>query len=239
MSIYAAFILFSLVILLYWVISELFTILFHFTGLPDEKARFQVVSLLTGCGFTTRESEMILSSRSRRNLARITMLFGYVFNITIVSAFINILFSLKAAQFESTLLGILIPLCAVAVIFVFMRFPAVRAWGDRKLESFANRLILSDSGNTVILLDSIGTDSIALVTLKSIPEEWQNVSLSQSRLRPETGIMVMLVEHKGKKAEPAGPDTVFLAGDKLTVFGDYNTIRKTFQAHERFADLQN
>ena len=239
MSIYAAFSLFSLVILLYWVISELFTILFHFTGLPDEKARFQVVSLLTGCGFTTRESEMILSSRSRRNLARITMLFGYVFNITIVSAFINILFSLKAAQFESTLLGILIPLCAVAVIFVFMRFPAVRAWGDRKLESFANRLIRSDSGNTVIPLDSIGTDSIALVTLNSIPEEWQNVSLSQSRLRPETGIMVMLVEHKGKKAEPAGPDTVFLTGDKLTVFGNYNTIRKTFQAHERFADLQN
>ena len=238
MSVYAAFTLFSLIILLYWVISELFTILFRFTGLPDEKARFQVVSLLTGCGFTTRESEMILSSRSRRNLARITMLFGYVFNITIVSAFINILFSLKASQVENTILGFLIPLCAVAVIFVFMRFPVVRAWGDRKLESIANRLIRSDASNTVVLLDSIGTDSIALVTLNNIPEQWQNVSLAQSRLRPDTGIMVMLVEHKGKKAEPAGPDTVFSVGDKLTVFGDYATIRKTFQAHERFADIQ-
>ena len=84
MSIYIACTLFALMILVYSIISELFTMLFRFTGLPDERARFQVVSLLTGCGFTTRESEMILSSRSRRRLARITMLFGYVFNITIV-----------------------------------------------------------------------------------------------------------------------------------------------------------
>lgn len=129
MSVYAAFSPFSLMIFLYWVLSELFTILFRFTGLPDEKTRFQVVSLLTGCGFTTRESEIILSNHSRRNPARITMLLGCVFNITIVSAFINILFSLKAAQVEHTLFGILIPLCAVAVIFVFMRSPLVRAWG--------------------------------------------------------------------------------------------------------------
>ena len=95
MSIYVALLLFAIIILLYWGISELFTILFSFTGLPEEKARFQVMSLLTGCGFTTRESEIIITSRVRRRLARVTMLFGYVFNITIVSAFINIVLSLK------------------------------------------------------------------------------------------------------------------------------------------------
>ena len=55
MNIYLAFSLFALVILGYWVISELFAMLFRFTGLPDEKARFQVISLLSGCGFTTHE----------------------------------------------------------------------------------------------------------------------------------------------------------------------------------------
>ena len=78
MNVYMALFLFSLIILIYWVITELFTILFRFTGLPDERARFQVISLLTGCGYTTRESEMFLSNRRRRRLARITMLFGYV-----------------------------------------------------------------------------------------------------------------------------------------------------------------
>ena len=139
MNLTMAISLFSLIILVYWVITELFTILFRFTGLPDERARFQVISLLTGCGYTTRESEMFLSNRRRRRLARITMLFGYVFNITIVSAFINVFLSLKLSQVEHYYLGILIPLAVVAVIFVFIRVPAVRAWGDGLLQKLADR----------------------------------------------------------------------------------------------------
>ena len=236
MNIYMAFDLFSMMILLYWVITELFTIIFRFTGLPDERARFQVISLLTGCGFTTRESEMMLSTRSRRRLARVTMLFGYVFNITIVSAFINVFLSLKLAQEERSLLVLLIPLVAVAIIFVFMRFPAVHAWGSHQLERLADHFIHGETGNTVQLLDYIGADSIALVTLKYIPEEYQNVPLSKTGLRAETGILVMLVESPGGKTAAAGADTVFQVGDKLTVFGDYATICRSFHARERFAD---
>ena len=236
MNIYMAISLFSLIILLYWVITELFTVIFRFTGLPAEKARFQVISLLTGCGFTTRESEMILSSRARRRLARITMLFGYVFNITIVSAFINVFFSLKLVEVENYLLAMPIPLAAVIVIFLFTRVPAVRAWGDRLLQRLAGRIIHGDTDNTVMPLDYIGEDSIALVTLRDIPEEYRNVSLSETGLRADTGILVMLVETEGKKATPAGADTVFQVGDKLTVFGDYATICRTFHARERFTE---
>ena len=236
MNIYMAFSLFSLIILTYWIITELFTIIFRFTGLPDEKARFQVISLLTGCGFTTRESEMILSSRSRRRLARITMLFGYVFNITIVTAFINVFLSLKLTQVENYLLAMPIPLIAIIVIFIFIRVPVIRAWGDRLLQRLAGRIVHSDAGNTVMPLDYIGEDSIALVTLRVIPEEYQDVPLAQTGLRADTGIMVMLVEPPGKKAEPAVAETVFHPGDKLTVFGDYATICRTFHARERFTE---
>jgi hypothetical protein len=236
MNIYIAFSLFALVILIYWVISELITVLFRFTGLPDEKARFQVISLLTGCGFTTRESEMMLTNRRRRRLARITMLFGYVFNITIVTAFINVFLSLKLTQAERYLPGVLIPLGAVAIIFVFIRVPAIRSWGDRALEGLANRVIRGDAGNTVMPLDYIGSDSIALVTLKKIPEEYRDRPLSELGLRAEAGILVMLVEPRGGKAEPAGADTVFHEGDKLTVFGDYAAICRTFRARERFSE---
>ena len=238
MNMTMAFSLFSLIILTYWVITELFTILFRFTGLPDERARFQVISLLTGCGYTTRESEMFLSNRRRRRMARITMLFGYVFNITIVSAFINVFLSLKLTQAEHYYFGILIPLGAVAIIFVFMRVPRVRAWGDNLLQRVADRLAgRTDSFNTVLLLDYIGTETIALVTLKHIPEEYQGVPLSETGLKSNTGILVMLVEHPGEKAQPAGADTVFSVGDKLTVFGDYNTISTAFHAREHFSDM--
>ena len=89
MNIYMAFTLFSMIILLYWVIAELFTFFFRLTGLTAERARFQVTSLLTGTGFTTKESEIIMTSPRRRRLARATMLFGYVFTVTIVSALIT------------------------------------------------------------------------------------------------------------------------------------------------------
>ena len=237
MNVYMSLSLFSVIILTYWVMTELFTILFRFTGLPDERARFQVISLLTGCGYTTRESEMLLSNRRRRRLARITMLFGYVFNITIVSAFINVFLSLKQSQIEHLYIGILIPLVAVAVIFVFMRVPAVRAWGDRLLQKVADRIVgRTDSFNSVMLLDYIGTDTIALVTLNDIPEQYRGLTLSQTRLKPETGILVMLVEKPGSKAVPAGADTVFEIGDQLTVFGSYPVICKAFHAREKFAD---
>ncbi len=237
MNLYSALSLFSLIILIYWVITELFTILFRFTGLPDERARFQVISLLTGCGYTTRESEMFLSNRPRRRLARITMLFGYVFNITIVSAFINVFLSLKLNQVEHFYVGILIPLAAVTVIFVFMRVPRVRAWGDDLLQRVADHIIgRTDSFNTVMLLDYIGTDSIALVSIHSIPEEYQGVSLAETGLKADTGILVMLVEKPGKKAVPAGADTVFEVGDKLTVFGNYSMICRSFHARERFSE---
>ena len=218
-------------------ITELFTFFFRLTGLPAEKARFQVISLLTGTGFTTRESEIILSSRRRRRLARITMLFGYVFNVTIVSAFINVFLSMKVSQVETQFFGFLIPMGTVALIFVFMRVPKVHAWGDNLLRRLADRVFnRQETFNAVMLVDNIGTESIVQVTLREIPEEYRGQSLAETGLRADTGIMVMLVKRQGGKPVPAGADTVFEPGDKLTVFGDYKTICKTFHAREHFAD---
>ena len=218
MNIVLALLLFSFIIILYWVITELFTFFFRLTGLPDEKARFQVISLLTGTGFTTRESEIILAS-------------------TIVSAFINVFLSMKVVQVGYQFIGFLIPLATVALIFVFMRVPKVHAWGDNLFRRLADRIFdRKESFNAVMLVDYIGTETIAQVTLRQIPEEYRGVSLADTRLRADTGIMVMLVEHRGSKPVPATADTVFEVGDKLTVFGDYKTICGTFHAREHLAD---
>ena len=87
-----------------------------------------------------------------------------------------------------------------------------------------------------MLLDNIHSESIAQVTLRHIPDEHRGLTLAETKLRPDTGILVMLVERGGEKPFPAKADTVFEIGDKLTVFGDYHTICKTFHAREHFAD---
>ena len=165
------------------------------------------------------------------------MLFGYVFNITIVSAFINVFLSLKMTQVEHYFIGVLIPLGAIAVIFVFMRVPAVHAWGERQLQRVADRFFTRpETFNSVLLLDYIGSDSIAQVTLRHIPEEYQGLTLLQTKLRAETGILVMLLERPGEKPQAAGADTVFAVGDKLTVFGNYAEICRAFHAREHFTE---
>ena len=238
MDVFFALLLFSFVILVYWVIAELFTFFFRLTGLTAERARFQVTSLLTGTGFTTKESEIIMTSSRRRRLARATMLFGYVFTVTIVSAFINVFLSMKSIQAENQMFILLIPLGIVALIFVFMRVPTVHAWGDRQLRRLADRIFdRKETFNAVLLIDSLGSESIAQVTLRQIPEEYNAVSLAETKLRAETGILVMLVEHPGGKPEAAHANTVFEPGDKLTVFGNYKTICRTFNAREHFSDI--
>ena len=236
MSLYIALTLFSLVILVYLTISELFTILFRFTGLPDEKARFQVTSLLTGCGYTTRESELFLSSKSRRRLARVIMLFGYVFYITIVSAIINVFMSFKESQVRDFVIGFLIPIVIFVAVVILVHVPGFMSWSQRVLEKLAGRVLRMDAVNYVMVMDYIDENSIAQVTMKQTPKELWGRSLAETELMTKHNILVLLIEHKGRKAEPANARSIFTDGDRLTVFGRYDEICKVFEAKEVFSD---
>ena len=236
MNIYIAFTLFALIILVYWFITELFTIFFRFTGLQDEKARFQVISILTGCGFTTQESETVLNNRIRRNLARVTMLFGYVFNITIVSSLVNIFLSMKQTQFKNSVIGLTIPMVVITFIMIFLKVPAVRVKIDVGLEKFAHRIIKNDGRNTIMLLDHIGDEAIAVVKINEVPEQYVDVPLLHSRIKEDLDLLVLATEPEGGTAEPASGRTVFHVGDKVTMYGDYETIAKAFNARERFTE---
>ena len=234
MNIYAAASLFAVLILLYIIISEVFTLLFRLIGLPEEKARFQVVSLLTGAGFTTRESEMIISTRRRRRLARVTMLFGYVFNISVVSAFINVFMSLKITQVGQYVFGLLIPVGMVAVLVIILRIPAVRKLGNSLIMKVVGNFAHTDTVNTVMIIDHIGRGTIAQVQIRAVPEALKGKRLFESRVKEEHNILIMLIEDTRGKVEPPHKDTVFAEGEKLTVFGDYQKICRVFEAKEHF-----
>ena len=234
MSISNAVMLFIIIILVYWSIGEVFTVLFRFTGLPYDKARFQVLSLLTGTGFTTKESEGLLSIRPRRRLAQITMLFGYVFNITIISTFINIFVSVKKNQVENLFNEILIPLGIIIVLLLILRTKAVHKRMDQLIEKMAGRIMNKDAVNTILLVDYISHDSIAKVKIKEIPEEFKGKTLAELDLRGNYDVLVMLVERADRTVVPADGNTVFCEGDKLTLFGNYKVIANMFHATEWF-----
>jgi hypothetical protein len=164
------------------------------------------------------------------------MLFGYVFNITIVSAFINVFLSLKQTQVEKLFLGALLPSGLVILLFILLRVPKVRELETRLFQRLAGRILHQTSVNTVMLLDHIGSDSIAQVLLREVPEELRDKPLADTGLKNDLNILVMLVERGGRKAEAPDGYTVFQKGDKLTVFGDIKTICRAFQAREQFIE---
>ena len=235
MNIYASATLLALLVLLYWVMTEVFTVLFRLIGLPEEKARFQVVSLLTSCGFTTSESEMFLSTKSRRRLARICMLVGFIFNVAIVSILINVFLSFSNAALGK-IYGILIPLLAVAAVLILSRTWRIRKRIDHVIENAAGRLSGEPSANSIIIIDQIGSDCIAQVSLKHVPEAYRDKPLSQTGLKQEQNILVLLVERRDAKPTTAVARTVFRDGDRLTVFGAYASICAAFHAVDRFTD---
>ena len=162
------------------------------------------------------------------------MLFGYVFNISVVSSFINVFLSLKVNQVGSFAMGLFIPFAVVALLIILIRVPAIRARLNHTIEKLAGRLVRADSENTVMLIDHIGKGSIAQVTLKSVPDALRDVPLNKTGLKEDRNILIMLVEHKDLKVEAPAANTVFADGDKLTVFGEYKIICRTFHAKERF-----
>lgn len=236
MNIYVAATLFAVLILVYWVISEGFTILFRLIGLPTEKARFQVTSLLTGCGFTTRESEMILTTRSRRRLARVTMLFGYIFNITFLTALINVFVSMNLAELGSKFLSLIIPISAVVWVFFLSRRAKVRSWLDRQIDKLAGRLERENAQNSILLIDQFGGRTIARITLNNLPKELEGKPLAETELRTQQGILLLSLERKDLSLEDPVGSTVLQKGDRVTAFGSYESLCSAFHAKERFTD---
>ena len=145
-------------------------------------------------------------------MARVTMLFGYVFNITIVSTLINVFISMKQAQAGQYFLGILVPMAEAVLLVTLIRVPKIRTWVERRLEKLVNRFFRGDHSNYAMIIDYIGEETIALVTLLNVPEALRDKPLAQLNLRREQNILVLLVEKPGMKAAPAGAETAPGAG---------------------------
>ena len=238
MPIYSSFMLFALIIIIYIIISEVFTILFRFTGLDREKASFQVVSLLTGSGFTTDESELVTSTRQRRRLAKITMMFGYVFNITFVSAFVNVFLSFKQREITNFFYEVAVPFVIFILVVLLFRIPKVRAANDRILEKIVNRFVKDRNYNALTVIDNLGGKTLASIKLDSVPVSLKDKKMSESGLKNVYSIIVLLVESEDGTPNDVHASTVLRENDRITVLGDYNVICHVFNARERFMDSE-
>lgn len=229
MSIAGALILFVVFILIYIGIAEIFTVLFRLTGLTTEKARFQVISMLTNSGFTTSESELITKSKIRRKLARITMLFGYAFTVTIVSIIVNIFIALTQAEMKNIYEIILISIILFIILYIIRSFSGIKETFDRYIQKIGNKLMFGDSSNAINILDTYDNKVIAEIWVTNIPSELNKVPLIKSNLKTKYNSQVLLIKRDNELLTTIDGNTVIEEGDIVVVFGEYQLIRHLFE----------
>ncbi|MGL4849347.1 MAG: TrkA C-terminal domain-containing protein [Clostridium sp.] len=214
------FILFMTVFL---VVIDFFSILFRMTGMPIYKARFQVISLLSSTGFTTRESEMIVNSPIRRKLASWLMIFSYVSTATFISFFVSMLSDTVTS----------IGFFAVIILFIFVAFFFHKLSLLEKVENRIEDKIVKSK-----LWKRLNIKKATLISSTRGYGIYEVYIGEESRLVGKdilnSGLSSLEIEilniDKGEEfIKFPLADYIFTSGDKVTVYGNLKNIRSEFE----------
>lgn len=216
------------IILVYVIFIEIFTIIFRLTGLTNDKARFQVISLFTNSGFTTQEAELIVNSRVRRRIANITMLSGFILNVTVISVLVNVFITLGSAQSSDVLKFFLVIGAFFIFVFILKRLKVFERLFRGVVERVTNRLIYGSGFNIVEVLENVGKNSIAQVQVLHVPEVLVDKTLEVSNIRKTYMVNVLAIIRGGETNANVTKDDVILTDDKVIVFGKIHNIKKLF-----------
>lgn len=105
-------------------IVQIASVALRLTGMSEEQARFQALSALSGTGFTTSESEMIVNYPIRRKTVTILMIVG---NMGLVSFFATFMISFLRtdAQLPSILSQLIWIVIGLGGLFLFLTHKSI------------------------------------------------------------------------------------------------------------------
>ncbi|MGL4997579.1 MAG: TrkA C-terminal domain-containing protein [Cetobacterium sp.] len=235
MSTNFAILAFFTLMLTYLLICEIFTVLFRLTGLTEETARFQVISMLTTCGFTTSESELITSSRKRKKLAFITILFGYIFSVTIVSMILNFFMRLTGEDSFQLIVKVIVAIISLIIIwYSLLKVNFVKNNFDNFIAQIGIKAMFKNQHNPIMVLGVFKTEVVAEVSITNTPEELLNKELKNSHVRSYYNLQILTVIKDDDRSEPVTGDTILEKGDKIIIFGTLKNIKKLFIKEKQF-----
>ena len=228
MSLVSSIILIVTVIIIYYIIIKVFAILFRITGLPKEKAGFQAVSLLTNAGYTTSESEIVVSEKTRRRIATAAMLSGYFFSVVIVSLFINMFLSIDLTTLEVELIHLAIGFGSLVAFFLIMRIPAVERFLGKTIDTVTVRAFKKAAKeNYISVLDTYGKDAVVNIYIHKVPAFLEGKCISDTDIRKKHHVNILMYTRNGQNHYVTA-DTIFSSKDTLIAFGPLASIRDAF-----------
>jgi hypothetical protein len=229
MSINLALLILLFLVILYITIIEIFTVILMLTGVSNTRAKFQVISLLTNCGFTTTESEIIVSSRKRRKIAITIMLFGNIFNVAIVSLLVNMVISFSKYKDFNSIHSILYLLSFMAFITIIRNIPFFRITFDNIVKRIATKIIFSKKANPMLIFDNFHGFVIVEIKIIEVPEKLNNRSLFESKISIDYGIRVLNIKRDDLFMGDISKDEVIMKNDRVMAYGPLANIIDVFE----------
>ena len=225
--------LFIFVLFVSFVVVRIGAIAFHLTGLDWSLAKFQALSCFSGTGFTTKESELIVSHPQRRKIASILMVLGNAGLVTLIATTVN---SLRPRQLELPFLrGLpewLIPWISlaiiIAVVYSLYRFVNSKA-AHHMTNTLRRKLIARQEGGRTVSFEELTITTGGYGVLRvpvSAGSPILHKTLMDSGLKAQNILVLAIIRGSDTIANPP-VSTAIQENDDLICFGEMDSIRNS------------
>ncbi|MCU6602594.1 hypothetical protein OCO53_19180 [Peribacillus frigoritolerans] len=213
-----------LFMLLYFIIIvlviEISVTLMKLTGLKGTVARFQVISMLTGTGFTTDESKSIIDHPVRRKISMFLILFG-AFSLAVIISSISTLLTDDLRLME---LSIIIGIMLVLTILVKVPFLNNRLSNKMKSEMYNHYELWEHPIEEVLFLE----DEDVVMEI-DIYEDSEFIDVKAfDVISHGADINILFIESGEVKIRKELYEYKIKLGDNLFLYGNKKEIEETF-----------
>ncbi len=213
-------IIFLILFVLIWLLIEILSIVLKLTGLELSKARFQVISILTHTGFTTRESELIAQHPTRRRIASALMIVSYVAQITLITLLFNVI-----TQATRNVLSTAIALGAM-VLFVILVTQS-KYLSDR-FDDWTEKLLIKrmkkvHKGERIEQILNLSPEFSIYEMIVDVDSFICGKTLRELKLK-ERFIQILKIDRGDEMIDFPSADTRLLAGDRMIVYGKIDAL---------------
>ncbi|MBN2852282.1 MAG: TrkA C-terminal domain-containing protein [Clostridia bacterium] len=210
-----------ILLIVLWLIIEIISIVLKITGLDLYKARFQVISMITHTGFTTRESELIVQHPLRRKIASVLMVISYIAQASLISLFFN------AINNDQRRLVAIIAVLGCVGLFVIMitRNKYLSKKFNRIVEKFiAGTIMKKTKSRSIDEVLKVSPGYAVYEILVSDNSQICNQTLASAKLK-EQFIQVLKVDRGSETIDFPSANFIIKQGDVLIVYGKINSIK--------------
>lgn len=213
-----------LFMLLYFIIIvlviEISVTLMKLTGLKGTVARFQVISMLTGTGFTTDESKSIIDHPVRRKIGMFLILFG-AFSLAVIISSISTLLTDDLRLME---LSIIIGILLVLTLLVKVPFLNNRLSNKMKSEMYNHYELWEHPIEEVLFLE----DEDVVMEI-DIYEDSEFIDVKAfDVISHGADINILFIESGEVKIRKELYEYKIKLGDNLFLYGNKKEIEETF-----------